>query len=184
LNDQEAIRRLKRGDIGGLEWLVHQYQEPALRAAYLIVRDQDSAEDVVQAAFLRLYRAIGSFDATRPFGPWFIRSVVNDALKAAERAERHISLDSGADPPPLPAPDAPLDERLVQAETEAAVWAALGELPPAQRTALVLRYYLDLSEAEMAARLDCPPGTVKSRLHNARVRLRTLLPAWVHERET
>jgi RNA polymerase sigma factor (sigma-70 family) len=73
---------------------------------------------------------------------------------------------------------------LVQAETEAAVWAALGELPPAQRTALVLRYYLDLSEAEMAARLDCPPGTVKSRLHNARVRLRTLLPAWVHERET
>ncbi len=179
LDDSEAIARLKRGDIGGLEWLVRQYQAPALRAAYLIGRDRATAEDVVQAAFLRVYRAIGGFDAARPFGPWFLRSVVNDALKAAARAERQVPLDGPDVLPPLPAPDAPLDARLLAAETEAAIWAALGELSAEQRTAVVLRYYLDLSESEMAARLACPPGTVKSRLYHARRRLRELLPAWL-----
>jgi RNA polymerase sigma-70 factor (ECF subfamily) len=59
------------------------------------------------------------------------------------------------------------------------VIAAVQALPPDQRAAIVLRYYLDLSEAEMAERLDCPPGTVKWRLHAARQRLRTLLPTWL-----
>ena len=179
MDDSEAIARLKRGDIGGLAWLVRQYQAPALHAAYLIGRDRATAEDLVQAAFLRVYRAIGGFDAARPFGPWFVRSVINDALKAAARAERQVPLDAADAPTLLPAPDAPLDARLLAAETAAAIWAALGELSAAQRTAVVLRYYLDLSEAEMADRLACPPGTVKSRLYHARRRLRDLLPAWL-----
>ena len=65
------------------------------------------------------------------------------------------------------------------AETQAALWAALGGLSPSARAAIVLRYYLDLSEAEMAARLGVPPGTVKSRLHAARRRLRAIVPAWL-----
>ena len=78
-----------------------------------------------------------------------------------------------------PRPIVPLDSQLLAAESEAAIWAALGELSAEQRTAIVLRYYLDLSESEMAARLACPPGTVKSRLYHARRRLRDLLPAWL-----
>jgi len=65
------------------------------------------------------------------------------------------------------------------AETRQAIWSALGKLPPAQRAVIVLRYYLGLSEAEMADELACPPGTVKWRLHAARERLRRLLrPLW------
>ena len=185
MEEQEAITRLKRGDIGGLEALVRQYQVRAVRTAYLITRDRALAEDIVQAAFLRAYERIGQFDAGRPFSPWFLRSVVNDAVKAAARRQRQVSLEAGyegeetsladllADPNPGPA------DLVEAAETRQAVWAALGKLPPAQRAAIVLRYYLGLSEAEMADELACPPGTVKWRLHAARKRLRTLLrPLW------
>ncbi len=185
MEEQEAIARLKRGDVGGLEALVRRYQVQAVRTAYLITRDRALAEDVVQAAFLRAYERIGQFDAGRSFGPWFLRSVANDAVKAATRGKHQISLETGAggeeasladllaDPNPGPA------DLVEAAETRQAVWTALGSLPPAQRAAIVLRYYLDLSEAEMAGELACPPGTVKWRLHAARKRLRRLLrPLW------
>ncbi|HEX8599479.1 MAG TPA: RNA polymerase sigma factor, partial [Chloroflexia bacterium] len=66
-----------------------------------------------------------------------------------------------------------------EAETNDAIWEALGKLQPQHRAVLVLRYYLDLGEAEMSARLDVPAGTVKSRLHSARKHLRALLPSWI-----
>jgi RNA polymerase sigma-70 factor (ECF subfamily) len=185
MEEQEAIARLKRGDIGGLEALVRKYQVQAVRTAYLIIRDRALAEDIVQTAFLRAYERIGQFDAGRPFGPWFLRSVVNDAVKAAARRKRQVSLKASpegeetsladllADPAPGP------DDLVEAAEIRRIVWNALGKLPPAQRAAIVLRYYLDLSGAEMADELACPPGTVKWRLHAARKRLRTLLrPLW------
>jgi RNA polymerase sigma-70 factor (ECF subfamily) len=185
MEEQEAIARLKRGDIGGLEALVRQYQVQAVRAAYLITRDRALAEDIVQAAFLRVYERIGQFNAGRPFGPWFLRSVVNDAVKAVTRRERLVSLEASAegdetsllnllaDPNPGPA------DLVEAAETRQAVWTALGKLPPAQRAMIVQRYYLGMSEAEMAGELRCPPGTVKWRLHAARKRLRRLLrPLW------
>ena len=74
------------------------------------------------------------------------------------------------------------EELAVAAATREAVWTALGQLPPAQRAVIVMRYYLELSEAEMADCLACPPGTVKWRLHAARTHLRRLLrPLWSPE---
>ena len=185
MEEQEAIARLKRGDIGGLEALVRKYQVQAVRTAYLIIRDRALAEDIVQAAFLRAYERIGQFDAGRSFGTWFLRSVVNDAVKAVARRERQVSLEAGSEEEEISRADlladpGPDPEDLVEAaEIRRTVWAALGKLPPAQRAAIVLRYYLDLSEAEMADELACPPGTFKWRLHAARKRLRTLLrPLW------
>jgi RNA polymerase sigma-70 factor (ECF subfamily) len=180
MEEAEAIARLKQGDISGLEALVRKYQVQAVRAAFLITRDRALAEDVVQEAFVRAYKRIEQFDTGRPFGPWFLRSVVNDAIKAASRRKRWVSLEASdgaeavladllAHPNPGPA-------ALVEAaDIRRAVWEALGTLPPTQRAAAVLRYYLGLSEAEMAEELGCPPGTVKWRLHAARKRLRMLL---------
>ncbi|MCS7222383.1 MAG: sigma-70 family RNA polymerase sigma factor [Anaerolineae bacterium] len=184
MEEHEAIARLKRGDISGLEVLVRRYQVQAVRAATLITRDRALAEDIVQAAFLRAYERISQFDSGRPFGPWFLRSVVNDAVKAAAQRERQISLEaelddeaswveSLADPAPGPV------ELAEAAETSQAVRVALESLPPTQRAAIVLRYYLGLNEAELADTLACPTGTVKWRLHAARERLRALLrPLW------
>lgn len=177
MEEREAIARLQRGDIGGLEILVRAHQVRAVRTAHLITRDRFLAEDVVQTAFLRAFERIDQFDIERPFGPWFLRSVVNDAIKAATRRERQVPLEHVTRDTPASLDDsAPGPERLIeQAETSQELRAALDSLSPAQRAAIVQRYYLGWSEAEMAAALACPPGTIKSRLYTAKERLRALL---------
>jgi len=175
MDEQDAIARLRRGDIGGLEVLVRRHQHAALRVAFLIGRDAALAEDIVQEAFLRAYARIDRFDPARPFGPWFLRVVANDTLNAVTR-HRRTPLDPallGALPDRALGPEA----LLLAAETEAEVRAALDRLAPAQRAALVARYYLDLDAAAAARHFRVPPGTVRRRLHDARARLRRLLPA-------
>ncbi len=93
MHEGEAIQRLKTGDITGLEELVLLHQVAAVRAATLITRDRSLAEDVVQAAFLRVYERIDQFDTTRQFFPWFLRIVTNDAIKATRRREKSVSID-------------------------------------------------------------------------------------------
>jgi RNA polymerase sigma-70 factor, ECF subfamily len=185
MDESEAISRLKQGDIGGLEALVRLHQTRALRVAFLITRDHAMAEDVVQSAFLRAYDRIAQFDAARPFAPWFMRCVANDALKSVQRRDRHQPLESelATQNIELTSPELGLDQILEAAEISVAVAAALDRLPPAQRTALVLRYYLNMSDAEMSERLDCATGTVRWRLSVARQRMRQLLPAWLDNKE-
>jgi RNA polymerase sigma-70 factor (ECF subfamily) len=183
VDERKAIQRLKRGDIGGLEYLVRAHQDRAVGAAYLITRDWPLAEDLVQSAFIRVYERIDQFDATRPFAPWFLRIVTNDATKAAMRARRHVPLAAprGAEDEAESVLDHLVDaapqpgEVLEQLEARAEVWTALGGLSPMQREAVVLRYYLELTEGEVAARLGVAPGTAKWHLHGARKRLAGLL---------
>jgi RNA polymerase sigma-70 factor (ECF subfamily) len=180
MDEREAIARLRHGDIGGLEDLVNLYQLRAVRAAFFVTRDEGLAQEVVQAAFVKAYEKIGQFDPTRPFGPWFLTSVLRDAQKAAARRDRQISLDAGPDDESSRssdfADDALTPEELWErAETAAEVWAALGRLSPEQRSAVVARYFLDWSEAEMAERLASPVSAIKWRLHAARHRLRLWL---------
>jgi RNA polymerase sigma-70 factor (ECF subfamily) len=185
MDEPEAIARLKRGDPGGLEFLVRHYQVLAVRTADLIVRDRSAAEDIVQTVFIRTFDRIYQFDPARPFGPWLLRCVVNDAIKAATKQARHVSLDadSADENPaladrlhdPTPSPEA----RLEAAQSSEQVWAALGQLSPEQRAVVVLHYFLDFSETELIDKLDRPRGTIKWRLHAARERLRELLrPLW------
>src|SRR5438874_5092715 len=181
MDDREAVARLQRGDIGGLEPLVHRYQVRAVRAAYLVTRDLALADDVMQAAFLKAYERIGQFDARRPFGPWFLKSVLNDAIKVAAKRDRQVPLTAvaeegpGAGEGPIAGAGHGPEALWERAETADEVWAALGKLAPEQRAAIVRRYFLGLSEAEMAAELGRPPSTVKWQLHAARARLRALL---------
>lgn len=183
LDDRQSIIRLKEGDIGGLEALVEAYQIKALRAAYLITHDRALAEDVVQAAFLRLYRSIESFDVERPFAPYFLRIVVNLALQSAQRGGRQLALEDDdltweewiADDSPDPQSEAEASE------LRETIRRALLALTPEQRAAIVMRYYLDYSESEMSDMLALPAGTVKWRLHAARKHLRVLLSRVVGE---
>src|SRR5687767_9649052 len=173
--EREAVARLRRGDIGGLQTLVCLHQARAVRASFLVCHDLALAEDVVQGAFVRAYERIGQFDAERAFGPWFMRSVVNDTLMAL-RVRQPVSLDEEAER--IASGDSP-QELVEAAETREALWAILTKLAPGQRAAVVMRYYLELSDAEISERLAVPPGTVRRRLHDARKRLRQLLPAWM-----
>lgn len=179
--ERPAIARLKGGDIGGLAALVDAYQLQAIRTAYLIVRDRPLAEDITQSAFIRAYERIGQFDSEASFGPWFLRSVANDAIKAAERARRSDSLDiedeHGAPALVLADRAAGPEALLEQAEDASAVWALLGRLPPRQRAAVVLHYFDGLSGVEIADQLNASPATVRWRLFAARAKLRTWLGA-------
>lgn len=181
MQEWHAVLRLKHGDLDGLEPLVRRYYHPGVRAAYLITRDRAAAEDVVQEAFSHASEHIDQFDASRPFGPWFLRSVTNAAIKATAGARRQVSLDcpieaTGAARTPQRA-DPHLDPEaiLARAETREEVWAALACLSPVQRAAIVQRYFLGMSEKESAADLACPPGTVKSRLRGGLQQLRQRL---------
>jgi RNA polymerase sigma-70 factor, ECF subfamily len=174
MNEFQAIRQMQAGDIRGLETMVGLYQLRAIRAAYLITHDAALAEDVVQDSFLRAFRSIGHFDPARPFGPWFLRSVVHAAVKAAQRAAKY-SPASGTMLEDLFAPDAPVETQVEAAEFQRQVWSALQALSPRQRAVLVQRYFLDMSEREMADELSAAPGTIKWLLHTARARLRSLL---------
>ena len=175
--EQRAIERLKRGDPGGLEVLVRRHQVRATRTAYLIVRDRTLAEDVVQSAFVKAYEKIGRFDENRPFGPWFTKVVVNDAIKAASRREKTVSYNNEGEDflARLADPNMGPEDLAEEGEMQRMVWEALAGLPPVQRAAVVQRYYLGMSEKEMAEENASPPGTIKWRLHAAKKSLAKLL---------
>lgn len=183
MNEYDAISFLKKGNIIGLKVLVKNYQSQAIRTAYFIIQDKNLAEEVVQDAFLRVYERIEQFDVARPFPPWFFRIVTNLAIKAAKKEARILSLDNSTTdreetileliPDKLPEPD----DKVAMEQLQEEVRQALGKLTPKQRSVIVMRYYLDMSEAEMSDKLESAPGTIKWHLHAARERLRTLLTA-------
>lgn len=176
MDDLQAIQRLKQGDIGGLETLVMRHQAKAVRAAFLVTQDETLAEDVVQDTFVRLYHRISSFDPSRPFEPYLLRSVVNAALNVTQKADRHLSMEGDLDQVEgLLSQAASVESDLEYIQLKQRIIAALAKLEPRQRAAVVQRYYLEMTEREMAAALDAPPGTVKWILNTARAKLRELL---------
>jgi len=171
--EREAIAALRQGEIAGLETLIRLHQLRALRTAYAITGDRMAAEDAVADAYLSVYEHIGQFDSARPFGSWFSRIVANRAVSEIRRARRaatgdatELALVQRADPAPGP------EEEVVRHELRDLVVLAIKRLPAVQRAALVQRYYLDIDEATIAGMSACPVGTVKSRLHAAKKRLR------------
>jgi RNA polymerase sigma-70 factor, ECF subfamily len=177
MEDLQAIRRLKGGDIGGLECLIARYQAQALRTAFLITHDEPMAENVVQDVFVQLYRRARQLDEARPFRPYLLRSVINAALNCVKREKRGGSLaaDRERTLESLLDQAAPVEEQVEFRALKAEILHALAALPPRQRAAIVGRYYLDMSEREMADAFAAPPGTVKWLLNAARKRLRSLL---------
>jgi RNA polymerase sigma-70 factor (ECF subfamily) len=172
--DQAAIDACLAGDPEAFGPLVSRYQEVAFRAAYLVVRDADAARDVAQEAFVRTYRSLRRFEPGSNFRPWLLRIVTNLALNETRRRKRGLALLErfGREPPR----GQPGPETLTMATEEAqTVWQAINRLPPDDRLVLYLRYFLELSEADMARVIDRAPGTVKSRLHRAGRRLRDVI---------
>ncbi len=178
MEDVQAIRRLKRGEIGGLEVLVARYQTRAVQTAYLITQDEALAEDVVQDVFVHIYRGILRFDENRPFKPYLMRSVANAALDAAQKQSRWVHYAPGEEVSELEemiCQAASVEDQVEFAQLKQQIQAALAALPARQRLAIVQRYFLEMSEKEMAEALEAAPGTIKWLLNAARTRLRTLL---------
>jgi RNA polymerase sigma-70 factor (ECF subfamily) len=178
VDEQQAIQRLKQGDISGLEFLVACHQVKAVRTAYLITRDLGLAEDVVQDSFIQAFHAIRSFDATRPFEPWFMRSVVNASVKTMQRSARQVEVGDEANESlltELAARVKSVEAQVESIEVQNQIWDAMQKLSPRQRALIVQRYFLEMSGREMSEEAGSAIGTVKWMLNAARERLRGLL---------
>jgi RNA polymerase sigma-70 factor (ECF subfamily) len=154
--DGALVRAAQRGSQEAIEALFRRHWRQAHRAAYLVVRDPDAAEDIAQEAFLSALRALDRFDRRRPFRPWLHRIVVNRAIDhaRARTLRREVGEDAVAEPA---APEAHFG-------IDADLSAALADLDPEQRAAVVLRYLLDYTPGEISRMLGVPRGTVNSRL--------------------
>jgi RNA polymerase sigma-70 factor (ECF subfamily) len=181
MEDQLAISRIKQGDLTGLEILVNRYQVQAVHAVYAIVYDRALAEDITQSAFVKVVESIHQFDEARPFAPWFFRIVVNDAIKLAKKQKRMVSLEDQLDEPAaqfakwLMDPTLKPEQVVEQRETRGLILKAMQSLPPEQRAVIVMRYFLEMSEADMVFEMDRPLSTIKWWLRDARKQLRSLI---------
>jgi RNA polymerase sigma-70 factor (ECF subfamily) len=175
LDDETLIRDAKDGDTGAFEELVRRYQEAAFRAAYLVLRDADEAEDAAQEAMVKAYRALGRFrlNAGRTFRPWLLKIVMNESLNRVKSRKRRTAVaERAARGQPV---EWSIDETVVNRERARLLREALDALKEQERVVIYLRYFLSLSEQELAEYLGCAQGTVKSRLHRSLAKLREVV---------
>ena len=155
--ERELVRAAQQSDASAFEALFRAHWPMAYRAAWLIVRDEQLAEDIAQESFLAAAGALDRFDRRRPFGPWLRTIVARRAIDAGRKVavRREVGDEAlgqlRAEQPPVEA----LEGELLD---------ALAALPLDQRSVVVLRHLLGMSLGEIAAVLDVPRGTVNSRL--------------------
>jgi RNA polymerase sigma factor (sigma-70 family) len=176
--ERELVLRAQRGDAHAFEKLVRPHWEIAFRLAYAITRSAADAEDAVQEAFVKGWRALERFRDSEPLRPWLLRIVANEARNRRRSAARRAQLALRAHADPLSADllsgrAAASPEEIVVGEDERRrLLAELEGLPERARLVLTCRYLLDLSEAETASALGVRAGTVKSRTARALQQLR------------
>ena len=176
MDERHLFERARRGDVGAYDELVRAHQEAAFRAAYLITRDVADAQDAAQEAFLRAYDALGRFDARRPFRPWILRIATNMALNRLKASMRRQAMAErfGAETVEREA-NPSIEARVLRRERGRRVQDAIRHLKPDDQSLLILRFFFDLSEAELAQTFDIAAGTIKSRLHRALAKLRDVI---------
>lgn len=173
LPDGELVERARRGDVDAFEALVDRHRRVALRVAYAVAGDD--AEDAVQDAFVKAYGALARFRVGAPLRPWLLRIVANEARNRRRSAGRRTALALRVvDARPSPASP---EEEVMASERRRMLADAVASLGDRDREVIALRWFAELSEAEMAVALGVRPGTVKSRLARAFERLRAALPA-------
>lgn len=164
MDDAETIKSCQQGDREAFRHLVERYQKRAVAHALAILFDREDAEDAVQDAFIDAYKAIGTFDTSRQFYPWFYVLLRNRCYKMTVKVRPTESLD-----------EALLASSEREDDTRLALEKALRSLTREEREIVSLKYFNGLSYDELAAHLQIPRGTVMSRLFNARRRLQSKL---------
>src|SRR5262247_2228044 len=180
-DERGLIDRCLAGDAAAFEPLVERYRQRVWRLAYQLLRNREDAWDCAQEAFVRAFHSLGSFRGQSAFYTWLFRITVNvatdrqrarGAQARAFGAERVSEEEWGRT---TPDPGSGPDRAAVQSEQRVRIRQALDALPPKARTIIMLSDIEGLSYREIAEVLRCPIGTVMSRLHNARKRLKSTL---------
>jgi RNA polymerase sigma-70 factor (ECF subfamily) len=176
-DESTLVARARRGEAAAYEELVRMHQAIAFRVALVNAGDRADAEEAVQDAFVKAYRALGRFREGAPFRPWLLRIVANEARNRRRSAGRRAGLALRAAGTAASGDAAPSPEAAVLSdERRSELLGALGRLDERDREVLVHRFLLELDEHETAEALGIRRGTVKSRTSRALARLRAVLP--------
>jgi RNA polymerase sigma-70 factor (ECF subfamily) len=175
VEDAELVSRIRDGDLDAFEILYHKYKGQLYRTVLAITNDRGAAEEILQDCFLKAYHHIDRVNGCSSLSPWLHRIVVNLSYNwAAKRRLRLISLEDVLDGLLVASRNSP-ERAFEREELLRVVYDAVGALSMPHRVVIVLFYLQGFSLAEIAYVLDCPLGTVKSRLHNARRALKKKL---------
>lgn len=172
--DAELIALIRSGDLSAFQALYNKYKVPVFQTALAITRDHYAAEEILQDCFVRAYLNIDRLDGSTSISPWLHRIAVNLAYNWVLRRRWTLPLEDIVDclvAGPRTSPEHHLEED----ELQRTLREAVDSLPFRQRVVLILYYLQGFSLGEIAQILDCPVGTVKSRLHYACEKLRAKL---------
>jgi RNA polymerase sigma-70 factor (ECF subfamily) len=175
-SDLSLVQRVQRGDKGAFDVLVLKYQHKVVKLVMRYVRNPAEAEDIAQDAFIKAYRALPQFRGDSAFYTWLYRIAINTAKNAVVARDRNpvdfdLDMTNTEESYEMQGrlKDSETPEALVLTdEIRTTVNAAIANLPDDLRTAIVLRELEGLSYEEIAATMDCPVGTVRSRIFRAR----------------
>jgi RNA polymerase sigma-70 factor, ECF subfamily len=174
VNETEQVTRASQGDEEAWVGLIRQHQQAVFRLAYLMLHDADDAEDVAQEVFIRAYRALDRFDATRPLRPWLLEITRNQCYNWGRSLRRRLAaLQRWGQA--VPTSDVDPNDQVMQQWKVNTLWQAVRRLNAPDQEVVYLRCFLELSVEETAQVLNVAPGTVKSRLWRALERLRQVV---------
>jgi RNA polymerase sigma-70 factor (ECF subfamily) len=171
--DRALVERFRSGDREAFTELVVRYQRPIYNAAFWILRKPEDASDIAQTVFLRVAERLDEYDDRYRFFSWIYRIAVNESLNLLRRSERDEELDDEADLPGSERDDP--ERRADDAQSSARIRSALLRLSAGDRTVITLRHFSECSYDEIGEILEIDVKTVKSRLYEARQRLRVML---------
>ncbi len=173
--DEELVLRVQQGDKSAYDLLVIKYQHRIIQLVNRYIKDPSDAQDVAQEAFIKAYRALGNFRGESAFYTWLYRIAINTAKNYLMSRSRR-SADAQVDvldaeqiekAPQLQGMETP-ERQLLNEEIVETIKTAIAKLPEEMRVAIMLREFEGMSYEEIAQAMDCPVGTVRSRIFRAR----------------
>jgi RNA polymerase sigma-70 factor (ECF subfamily) len=177
-DEAELIERSRKGDSAAFGVLVERYQRRVVGVAQAVVHNQDDAIELAQETFVRAYENLSKFESRSSFSTWLYRIAANLAIDFWRREGRHIVLhgeDADNEIAKLPTVTGDSFKEVSRSELSSRLKQALEELTPEHRAVILLREVEGMSYDEISDVLQCPRGTVMSRLHYARTHLRKIL---------
>ena len=171
--DRALVERCRKGDWSAFTELVVRYQRPIYNAAFWMLRSPEDAKDIAQTVFLKVAERLDEYDPKFKFFSWIYRIAVNESLNLLRRSGREEALDDEVELPGRAGDDP--EQRAHDAEVSRRIEGALMRMSTNDRMVLTLRHFSECSYQEIAEILDLDEKTVKSRLFEARQRLRDLL---------
>jgi RNA polymerase sigma-70 factor (ECF subfamily) len=184
--DKELVLRIQRGDRDAFDNLVQKYQHKIIMLVNRYVKDPHEAQDIAQESFIKAYRALGNFRGDSAFYTWLYRIAINTAKnylvsrsrRSAEYTVDVLEAEQVVNAQQLHGMDTP-EQELLNEEIIAVIQSAIDGLPEEMRSAIMLREFEGMSYEEISQAMDCPVGTVRSRIFRAReaidVKLKPLL---------